>query len=69
MNYITRRDLVENNWGAKREEHVENQLAKDNKTLRLPFYYCNLSLKESNEPYCAIEKTDPKNPGNIGKFL
>ena len=69
MNYITRKEMAINKWGVKREEHEENYMTKDSKMLRLPFYYCNLSLKAASEPYCAVEKTDSKSTGNAGKLL
>jgi len=73
--WITQKEII-NDWGGKREEHEFEHLYRDDREVRLPFNYCNLTLQPAKDPYCSIEAFDPNfNPrlkdkklfGNLGQ--
>ena len=38
-----------NEWGGKKEEHK----SKKEEMVKMPFYYCNLSMAPFKDPYCT----------------
>ena len=57
--FLSAKEML-SDWGGKREEHEQKHLEKDLKVQKLPFYCCNMSLVEAQEPYCAAERVKDK---------